>query len=95
MNFVSFFKKWLKENRMEIHLTYNEGKPVVAERIIRPLQYKIYKHMTTVSKKCLSVYFDVLDDIVNKYNNSFHGTVKMKPIDAKSGSYAEYNVDSC
>ena len=48
--------------------------------------------MTAVLK---NVYFDVLDDIVNKYNNSFHGTVKMKPIDAKSGSYAEYNVDSC
>ena len=47
--------------------------------------------MTAVSK---NVYFDVLDDIVNKYNNTFHRTIKMKAIDVKSDSYAEYNVDS-
>ena len=47
--------------------------------------------MTAVSK---NVYFDVLDDIVDKYNNIFHKTIKMKPIDVKSDSYAEYNVDS-
>ena len=46
---------------------YNEGKSVVAERLIRTLKNKILKHMTSVSK---NVYFDVLDDIVNKYNNS-------------------------
>ena len=39
-------------------------------------------------------YFHVLDDIVNKYNNTVHRTIKMKPIDVTSGSYAEYNVDS-
>ena len=44
--------------------TYNEGKSVVAERFIRTLKNKILKHMTAVSK---NVYFDVLDDIVNKY----------------------------
>ena len=47
--------------------------------------------MTSVSK---NVCFDVLDDIVDKYNNTFYGTIKMKPIDVKSNSYAEYNVDS-
>ena len=50
-----------------MHSTYNEGKSVVAERLIRTLKNKILKHMTSVSK---NVYFDVLDDIVNKYNNS-------------------------
>ena len=35
----------------------------------------------------------MLDDIVNKYNNTFHRTIKMKPIDVKSDSYTEYNVD--
>ena len=40
-----------------------------------------------------NVYF-VLDDIVDNYNNTYHRTIKMKPIDAKSNSYAEYNVDS-
>ena len=47
--------------------------------------------MTAVSK---NVYFDVSDTIVNKYNNAYHKTVKIKLIDVKLGSYAEYNVDS-
>ena len=49
----SSFKKWLKENHIEIYSTYNEGKSVVAERFIRTLKSKIYKHMTAVSKECL------------------------------------------
>ena len=40
------------------------------------------------------VYFDMLDDIVNKYNDTFHRTIKMKPIDVTSNFYAEYNEDS-
>ena len=52
---------------------------------------KIYKHITVVSK---NVCFDVLNDIVDKYNNTYHNTIKMMPIDVKSDSYAEYNVDS-
>ena len=47
--------------------------------------------MTSVSK---NVYFDVLNNIVDKYNNKYHRTIKMKPIDVKSNFYAEYNVDS-
>ena len=46
--------------------------------------------MTAISK---NVYFDVLDNIVNKYNNTVHRTIKMKPIDVTSDSYAEYNED--
>ena len=49
------------------------------------------KYMTAISK---NVYFDVLDDIVNKYNNTVHRTIKMKPIEVTSDSYAEYNEDS-
>ena len=63
---------------------YNEEKSVVAERFIRTLKNKIYKHMTVVSKK---VYLDVLDDTVNKYNNAYHRTIKMKPIDVKPDSF--------
>ena len=44
--------------------------------------------MTAISK---NAYFDVLDDIVNKYDNTFHKTIKMKPIDVTDNSYAEYN----
>ena len=81
----------MKINKIEIYSTYNEGKSTVAERFIRTLKNKIFKHMTAVSK---NVYFDVLDNIVNKYNNTVHRTIKMKPIDVTSDSYAEYNEDS-
>ena len=47
--------------------------------------------MTAVSK---NVCFDLLDDFVNKYNNTVHRTIKMKPIDVTSDSYTEYNEDS-
>ena len=76
---------------MEMYSTYNEGKSVVAERFRRTLENKIYKHMTVVSK---NVYFEVLEDIVDKYNNTFHRTIKRKPIDVKFDSNGKYNVDS-
>ena len=55
-----------------MYSTYNEGKSVAAERLIRTLKNKIFKHMTATSK---NVHFDVLDDIVNKYNNTVHRTI--------------------
>ena len=73
-----------------MYSTYNEGKSAVAERFIKTLKNKIYKHMTAVSK---NVYFDVLNDIIDKYNNTFHRTTAMKLIDVKSDSYAEYKED--
>ena len=71
-----------------MYSTSNEGKSVVAERFISTLKNKIYKHMTTISK---NVYIGVLNDIINKYNNTIHRTIKVKPIDVTSDSYAEYN----
>ena len=50
-----------------MYSTYNEGKFVVAERFIRTLKNKIYKHMAYITK---NVCFDVLDDIVHEYNNT-------------------------
>ena len=85
------FKDFLKTNNIKMYSSYNEEKSVVAERFIRTLKNKIFKHMTAISK---NVYFDVLDDIVNKYNNAVHRTIKMKPIDATFDSYAEYNESS-
>ena len=70
---------------------YNEGKFVVAERFIRALKNKIFKHMTAILK---NIYFDALDDIVNKYKNTAHRTKKIKPIYVTFDSYAEYNEDS-
>ena len=61
--------------------TYNDEKAVVAEIFIKTLKNKIYKHVIVLSK---NVYFDVLDDIIDKYNNTYHNTIKMKPIDVKS-----------
>ena len=81
----------MKINNTEMYSTFNEGKSVVAERLIKTLKNKIYKHMTAISK---NVYYDALDDIVNKYNNTVHKTIKMKPIEVTSNSFAEYNEDS-
>ena len=78
------FKKWLRDNDIVMYSTNNEGKSVVAERFIRTLKSKIYKHMTSVSK---NGYIDQLDDIVNEYNNAYHTTIKMKPIDVKDNTY--------
>ena len=69
---------------------HNKGKSVVAERFIRTLKNKIFKHMTAISK---NVYFDVLDDIVNKYNNTVHRTIKMKPIDVENNTYVNSNKE--
>ena len=82
------FKKWLKDNDAEMYSIHNKGKSVVAERFIRTLKNKIFKHMTAISK---NVYFDVLDDIVNKYNNTVHRTIKMKPVDVKDNTYVDSN----
>ena len=80
----SSFKKWLQDNNIEMYSTVNEGKSVVTERFIRTLKNKIYKYITSVSK---NVYIDKLDDIVNEYNNIYHRTIKMKPIDVKDNTY--------
>ena len=72
------FKKWLSDNNIIMYSTYNEGKSVVAERFIRTIKNKLYKHTTATGK---NVYYDVLDDVVNEYNNTKHNTIKMKPKD--------------
>ena len=74
-----------------MYSAFNERKSVVAERFIRTLKNKISEHLTTISK---NVYIDVLNDIVNKYNNTIHRTIKMKPIDVTNDSYVEHNEDS-
>ena len=60
-------KSWLEKNDIEMYSTHNEGKSVVAERFIRTIKNKIYKHMTLISK---NVYIDKLDDIVNEHNDT-------------------------
>ena len=67
-----------------MYSTDNEGKSAVPEGFIRMLKSKIYKYITSISK---NVYIDKLDDIVNEYNNTYHTTIKMKPIDVKDNTY--------
>ena len=74
------FRKWLQDNDVVMYSAHNEGKSVVVERFIRTLKGKIYKYMASVSK---NLYNDKLDDIANEYNNTYHRTIKMKPIDVK------------
>ena len=61
------------------------------ERFIRTLKNKIYKHMTAASK---NAYFNVLDNIADKYNNTYYKTIKMKPKDVTKDSFAKYNEES-
>ena len=77
-------KNGLQDNGIVMYSTNNEGKSVVAERFIRTLKSKIYKYMTSISK---NVYINKLDDIVDEYNNTYHTTIKMKPIDVKDNTY--------
>ena len=69
-----------------MYLTHNVGKSVVAERFIRTLKTKIYKYMTSISK---NVYIHKLDDTANEYNNTYHRTSKMKPVDVKEDTYID------
>ena len=80
----------VRKNDEEMYSTHNEGKSIVAERFIRTLKNKIYKYMTSVLK---NVYINKLDDIVNKYNNTYHSTIKMKPVDVKSNRYIDSNKE--
>ena len=82
----SSVKKWLKDNNIEMYSMHNEGKSVVTERFIRTLKAKIYKYMTSISK---NVYIDKLDDTVNEYNNTYHRTIKMKPVDVEGNTYID------
>ena len=82
-------KSWLEKNAAEMYSTYNEWKSVVAERFIRTLKKKIYKHMTSISKNV-----NKIDDKANKYNNTYHSTIKMKPGDIKPSKYIDFDKNN-
>ena len=87
---IIVFKKWLKDNDIEMSSIHDEGKSVVAERFVRTLNNKIYKYMTAISK---NGYIDKLDDIVKEYNNTYHRTIKMKPVDVKNNTYIDFEKE--
>ena len=82
----SSFKKWLKDNSIEMYSMHNIDKSVIAKRFIRTIKNKIYKYMTSISK---NIYIDNRDDIVIEYNNTYHRTIKMKPIDVENNTYID------
>ena len=84
----SSFKDCLKDNEIEMYFMHNEGRSVVVERFIKTLKTKIYKHMKSISK---NAYIDKLDDIANEYNNTYHRTIKMKPVNVKDNAYIGAN----
>ena len=93
VNVVSEFynrsmKSWLQDNNIEMYSTHNEGKSVIAERFFKTLKNKLYKYMNLISK---NVYIDKLDDTVNKCNNKFYSTIKMKSVDVKSSTYNDFD----
>ena len=79
-------KSSLEKNVVEMYTTQNEGKSVIAKRFIWTLKNKIYKYRNSVSK---NDYIVKLDDIVNKYNNIYHSTIKIKPDYVKSNTYID------
>ena len=84
------FKTWLKDNDIEVYSINDEGKSVVAGRFIRMLKNKMYKYMTAISK---NIYIDKLNDIVNEYNNTYHRTIRMKPVDVKDNRYIDFEKE--
>ena len=81
-------KSWLQDDDMERYSTCDEGKSVVAERFIRTLKSKIYKYVTLISK---NVCIDKLYEIVNKYSNTYHSTIKIRLVNEKSSTYIDFN----
>ena len=88
MNFTTILlKNGYKINDVEMCSIHNEGKSVAAEKFIRTLKTIIHKNMTWISK---NVYINKLDDIVNEYNNTYHTTIKMKPVNVKDDVYIDF-----
>ena len=74
-----------------MYSTHNEGKPVDTERFVRTLKDRFYKYLTSISK---NVYIDKLSNIVEKYNNTYHRTIKRKPFDVNSKRYIDFNKEN-
>ena len=84
-------KSWFQENYIKKYSTHNVGKSVVDERFIRTLKKKNYKYMTSASK---NVYIDILANIVNKYNDKYYSTIKMKLVDVQSRTYIDFSKEN-
>ena len=81
-------KSWQEKNNIEMHLTYKEGKSIVAERFIRTLKNKVYKYLTSIFKK---MCIDQLDITNNNYNNIYHSTIKIKLVYVNWSAYIYFD----
>ena len=79
------------QNNIEIYWMDNEGKSVFAERFVRTLENKVYQYVISKSE---NVYIDTLEEIVNKYNNTYHRTIKMKSADVNPSMYIDFNKEN-
>ena len=70
-----------------MYSTHDKGESVVTEIFIRTLKNKIYKYMTLISK-------NKLDDIINRYNNTYHRTIKINPVAVNDSTYIDHSVES-
>ena len=82
-------KSWLQDNNIKTYSVCNEGRFIVAERLIRTLKNKIFKYITSILKY---LYIDKLDDIVDEYNIKYYRAIKMKPINVKSSTYIDFDI---
>ena len=79
-----YIKWWLEKCDIEMYSNHNERKSVIAKRFIRTLINKIYEYMTSISK---NTYIEKLDDIVNKYNDTYNRTIKLKSFELQLNTY--------
>ena len=80
----------VRKNVIEMCSTHNEGKSVVVERFIRTFKIR-FTNMWLLFQK--NVYIDKLYDIVDEYNNTYHSTIKMKPVGVRDNKYIDFNKE--
>ena len=86
---LSSMKSWQQDNDIKMSSVHNKAKSVPAERFIRILKKKIYKYMNSISD---NFYIGNLSEIVNKYNDTYYSTVKMKTVDVQSTTYITFKL---
>ena len=79
-------QEWLDNNDILMYSTNNGGKSVIAERFIKTLKSKIYKKMTANDSKS---YLPHLNKLVDQYNNTYHYSIRKKPINANYSTLTE------
>ena len=79
-------QEWLDNNDISMYSTYNEGKSVIAERLIKTLKAKNDKKVTANDSK---YYLSYLNKLVDQYNNTYHSSIGEKPINAHYSALTE------